>query len=137
LIPYWGINLALDIRIDKPYILFSLIIPLNEYITELNSRGIERERVITFMNNLRENKISNLFYLPELKFNGQVILEESFVRFDYCVSHSNTFILNGKYTINYSPDGDRIFSFSDYGFYLFLFKISVHFSRIREGVFRN
>ena len=31
----------------------------------------------------------------------------------------------------------RLFTLSDYGFYLFLFKLSLHLTRIREGVSRN
>ena len=32
---------------------------------------------------------------------------------------------------------NRLFTLSDYGFYLFLFKLSLHLTRIREGVVRN
>jgi hypothetical protein len=32
---------------------------------------------------------------------------------------------------------NRLFTLSDYGFYLFLFKLSLHLTRIREGVGRN
>jgi len=32
---------------------------------------------------------------------------------------------------------NRLFTLSDYGFYLFLFKLSLHLTRIREGVSRN
>ena len=33
--------------------------------------------------------------------------------------------------------GTRLFTLSDYGFYMFLFKLSIHLTRIREGVQRN
>jgi len=124
-------------RLDIPFILFAAIIPLSEYLGELESNEIDKNRIDSFVNNLKNNKISNLFYLPELKYNDEVILEESFVRFDFNVSHISSFILSEKYDKRYIPDGDRIFTFSDYGFYLFLFKISIHFTRFREGVFRN
>lgn len=123
--------------LDIPFILFAAIIPLNDYLAELKSRNIDKIRIDSFLDNLKDNKISNLFFLPELKFNNELILEESFIRFDYNVSLENNFILSDKYNKKYIPDGDRIFTFSDYGFYLFLFKISMHFTRIREGVFRN
>ena len=32
---------------------------------------------------------------------------------------------------------NRLFTLSDYGFYLFLFKLSLHLTRIREGISRN
>lgn len=32
---------------------------------------------------------------------------------------------------------NRLFTLSDYGFYLFLYKLSLHLTRIREGVARN
>ena len=31
----------------------------------------------------------------------------------------------------------RLFTLSDYGFYLFLYKLSLHLTRIREGIARN
>lgn len=31
----------------------------------------------------------------------------------------------------------RLFTLSDYGFYIFLFKLSIHLTRIREGVSRS
>ena len=32
---------------------------------------------------------------------------------------------------------NRLFTLSDYGFYVFLFKISIHLTRIRENIQRN
>lgn len=125
-------------RLDIPYILFAVIIPLNEYLEELKLKNIDKNRIDSFLNNLRDNKISNLFYLPELKYNNEeIILQESFIRFDFNGSHLSSFILSDNYDKRYKPEGDRIFTFSNYGFYLFIFKLSIHFTRFREGAFRN
>jgi hypothetical protein len=42
-----------------------------------------------------------------------------------------------KYVDRKTVQTRRLFSLSDYGFYLFVFKLSIHLSRIREGVDRG
>jgi hypothetical protein len=76
---------------------------------------------------IREQRISSIFYLP--KFDG--ILEESIVFLDRVINSSIE-----QVTLE-SLDDERLFTLSDFGFYVLLFKISVHFSRIRENVERR
>ena len=78
-----------------------------------------------------------MFYLPEKKNGQNVLLEESFVRFDINVTLPISIFSGGTYDNSYAPKGDRLISFSNYGFYLFLIKLSVHYCRFREGVFRD
>ncbi|MGC9353913.1 MAG: hypothetical protein ACP5D9_08750 [Mariniphaga sp.] len=124
-------------RIETPYIQFSSVFSLEEYISLLRKREISEKRIESFIENLKGNRISNLFYLPEKKNGNNILLEESFVRFDMNVTLPVSIFNGDNYNNNYAPDGDRLFSFSNYGFYLFLIKLSVHYCRFREGVFRN
>ncbi len=124
-------------RLDSPYVLVAAIIPLRSYLNALRKNKISKSKTDSFVANLKVNKISNLFYLPELRYADKIIMEESFVRLDYTTSLPNYLICGPKYNKDYAPDGDRIFTLSNYGFYIFLFKLSVHFSRFRENVFRG
>ena len=58
-------------------------------------------------------------------------MEESLVFLD------RIFNINNKYIDRSNLENIRIFSFSDYGFYLLIFKLSVHFSRVQEKVNRG
>ena len=124
-------------RMEKPIIQFSSIFLLDDYITLLKNKGIGDSRIESFISDLKRNKISNLFYLPKKVNDGKLIYAEAFVRFDSNVSLSSKIFENETYNKAYMPSGDRIFSFSNYGFYLFIIKLSIHYCRFREGVFRN
>lgn len=124
-------------RLEQPNIQFFAIYNLREYLSVLEDNGINKTKISTFKSNLKANVISNLFYLPEKIKENQIILEESFVRFDNTISLPVSLFHKESYNIGYAPEGDRLFSFSNYGFYLFLIKLSVHYCRFREGVFRN
>ncbi len=124
-------------RLDRPNVQFASVFILSEYINKLKTKNIDQKRIDSFIDNLKANRISNLFYLPE-KRNGQsIILEESFVRFDINVTLPIPIFTGDTYDKSYSPEGDRLVSFSNYGFYLFLIKLSVHYCRFGEGVFRD
>ena len=58
-------------------------------------------------------------------------MEESIVFLDRILHVSQ------KYVDRETIGTRRLFSLSDYGFYLFVFKMSMHLSRIREGVNRG
>lgn len=124
-------------RLDEPYFNFAAIIPLKKYIELLKNRKIKNDRIISFQNALKNNEISNLFYLPELKKGSKVVIPEAFIRFDYSVSIPSNLIYSQRYDKEYYPKGDRICTLSNYGFYLFIFKLSIHYCRFRENVFRD
>lgn len=124
-------------RLDIPNIQFISVFSLREYIETLKVKSINQKRIDSFIDNLKGNRISNLFYLPEKKSGKDVILDESFVRFDTNVTLPISIFTGDTYNNAYAPEGDRLVSFSNYGFYLFLIKLSVHYCRFREGVFRD
>lgn len=124
-------------RLDVPKVQLAGVFTVYEYIQQLEKDEVNKDRITSFLKDLKSNRISNLFYLPEKKVEGKTVLEESFVRFDLNVTFTSKFLNGDKYNKNYSPVGDRIFSFSDYVFYIFLIKLSIHYCRLREGVFRS
>lgn len=126
-------------RLEEPNIIFGVVVSLEQYIEALKAKNINFDRISNFVFNLKSNRITNLFYLPALKIDSKIVFEESFVRFDFTVSIPiSLFKMGGKYKSDYiNNEGDRIFTLSNYGFYLYILKLSVHFCRFREGVFRN
>lgn len=124
-------------RLSEPLMNFAPIIPLDEYVRELKDSNISDSQITSFKGNLKSNRITNLFYLPELSIDDEIIQQESFVRLDYVVSLPLSLFNSDRYEKSYQPIGDRIFSFSNYGFYLFIVKLTIHLARIREGVFRS
>lgn len=97
-------------------------------------RGLRRENTLedgiavsAQIEIIRTQKVTNLFYLP----NGQGLDYEAVVLLDT--------IMNCPPQDLYAGDlrARRLFTLSDYGFYLLLFKLSVHFSRQREEVSRG
>lgn len=80
----------------------------------------------THIDNIQRQYISHIFYLPK----GGTLENDSIIFFDRLTNCTSGSI--ERQTI----PSRRIFSLSDYGFYLFLFKLSIHFTRIRESVSR-
>ena len=118
-------------RMKEPHVGVAAIYVLQEFLTLLRRKNISDDRIKTFLDVLRKNMISNLFYLPE----RQNQFPESFIQFDFASSLPISVL--DKYDKRLRPDGDRLFTLSDYGFYLFLVKLSIHYCRLREGVVRS
>ena len=120
----------------EPNIMLASIIPLKEYETRLGNSGIEVGRIQNHLIDLKGNRITNIFYLPERKSGSSIIFEESIVVFDITTNFPVSTL--NKYSMSSLENGgDRIASLSNYGFFTLIFKLSVHFCRLREGVFRN
>jgi hypothetical protein len=107
---------------------YAPILKLNKYIDALKKENIYS--VINDLNNhikdIREQKIAQIFYLPQY---GD--FEESFVLLDRLIS-----VTNNTYDRK-TLESHRIFSLSQYGHYLFLYKLSIHFTRFHEKVDRG
>lgn len=79
------------------------------------------------LEHIRRQRVTSMFYLPK---NGG-LGEEGIALLD----RVNNCDLQ-KLDIT-ELTGRRLFTLSDYGFYVFLFKVSIHLTRIREAVARN
>ena len=89
--------------------------------------GSDKRAISDYVDAIRKQRVSNLFYLPA----GRGAEYESIARLDM--------IQNGPLEqLHGAPICERrVISLSQYGFYVFLLKLSIHFTRIRENVKRG
>jgi hypothetical protein len=117
-----------NIRIYSSSICYAPLFNLQKYINKLKARkAAPAEKISQFVQSLKRQRISQVFYLP----GGGKLDSDSFIFFDKINSCDNSTI--ERQALNKI----RLFSLSNYGLYLFLFKLSIHFSRIREGIYRG
>ncbi len=112
-------------RLQTMSVVYCPIISLEKYIQILQQESIAEDRLVVHLQDLRNQRITNLFYLP-----AAPNLEESIVFLDRMCNFDP-----GKLSLQDMLD-KRTFSLSNFGFYLLLFKISIHFSRFNEDVDR-
>ncbi|MFA6569722.1 MAG: hypothetical protein WCT77_00590, partial [Bacteroidota bacterium] len=109
-------------------IVYSPIILLSNYKKLLlDSGALNLEQIDKHILDIKKQRIIQLFYLP--KYDDY--LEESIVFFDR-VNH-----VDNKYISRNDIRKLRIFTLSNYGHYLLLFKFSMHFTRFNDQVDRK
>jgi hypothetical protein len=108
------------------HVSYSPIVSLKKYTDLLKDNGVEEDKITQHIKSVKKQEISNIFYLPE---NPNI--EESIVFFDR-INSSDVGCFYEK-----ELKESRLFILSDYGFYLFLYKIAIHFTRIWETVERK
>jgi len=113
-------------RFIAPNIIYAPIIRLKNLINMLEEEGITKEKIEGYYNSIINQKITQFFYLPK----GGSLEDDSIAMLDKICSCDSEFI-NRK-----SVKDIRLFTLSQYGLYFFLIKLSIHFTRIREGVDR-
>jgi hypothetical protein len=113
-------------RLFPTTIMYTPIVQLCNYEKILLQYGESEEKIKNHLSDVKSQKVSNMFYLPSIGNLG-----ESIVFLDRILNVSQ------KYIDRDTVESRRKFSLSDYGFYLFVFKLSIHLSRIREGVNRG
>lgn len=108
-------------------IMYSPIINLDKYVALLEKNGVGEQKLRAHIKAIKSQEITQIFYIPTIdgKFN------ESIVFLDRISNRRNSKELSEELL------KDRIFTLSNFGFYLFLLKMSIHFTRIREGVDRK
>jgi hypothetical protein len=123
-----------NVKTIEPDVNFGLVLSLDTFIEYLREKDVNAEKIQNFTADVKKNQVNNVFFLPSFERNGYQF-PDSIVRFDKISSIPLSKLTN--YDWDYHTKGDRLFSFSDYGFYLFLFKLSVFFCRFGEGTSRN
>jgi len=113
-------------RLFPTTILYTPIFQLGNYVKILMQYGASEEKIKNHLSDVKAQRVSSMFYLPSIGDLG-----ESIVFLDRILNVSQKFI--DRDTV----ESRRKFSLSDYGFYLFVFKLSIHLSRVREGVNRG
>ncbi|MGI8655744.1 MAG: hypothetical protein ACR2LC_11050 [Pyrinomonadaceae bacterium] len=110
-------------RLLSPKIAYCPIVKLSNYITLLRRNSIPESRIDTHIKEIRKQWITSIFFLPK----GGSLPEDCVVLLD------NLNSCDVGYLSPESVISLRLFSLSNYGFYVFLFKLAVHLTRIRES----
>ncbi len=112
-------------RLMGSRLIYCPIISLPKYESMVRDQGkVSPDQHIA---DIRRQRVSSMFYLP----SNHALGEEAVALLD----RINNCDLQKLDVDELSKD--RLFTLSDYGFYMFLFKLSIHLTRIREGVSRS
>ena len=98
---------------------FVVILSLEKMKEVFEKSGKDKQAIANKIDAIKKQQVTNMFYLPD----DMVVLLDRTMHLDY-----NKF---SEAMVN------KIASLSNYGFYVFLFKLSYHFTRLREGVQRG
>ena len=119
-------DIAPENKRDLPAkIVFAPIIKLSNYAGLLRGTNLLPKQIDSKLQAIREQRITTMFYLPT----------------DGTLHDEHVALLDDLHTIPARAFGDirtreKLFTLSMFGFYLFLFKLSVHFCRFHEEVAR-
>ena len=102
------------------------IIELGKYRNFLKSQKLTPQQIKQHITAIKKQEITQIFYLP-----AQGKMKQSIVFLDR-INNCDNSILNRR-----KLKAGRVFTLSNYGFYLFLLKLSMSFTRIGEGVNRS
>lgn len=111
----------------EPKILYCPLLRISKFEIQLRNNKIQEEKITQYINEIKEQRISSIFYLPQ----GGRLPEDCIALLDNMNNCKTSFITNEEIPTK------RLFSLSNYGFYVLLFKLSIHFTRIREAVERG
>jgi hypothetical protein len=107
-----------------PNVLFAPLIKMSTFLRHVQASGKDSAQQENIALSIQLQQVTSLMYLPAIQ--GE--FEESVARLDDIRGH--------PFEDFHGRDRSRIFRLTDFGFYLFLFKLSLHFTRMQEGVQR-
>lgn len=105
-------------------ILFAPLIELQKYEASLLASGKSESQVSQTLSTIRKQYVSSIFYLPTCSN----LIQESIIVLDDIHAHPLQDF--------FARDRASLFTLNQYAFYVFLIKLSIHFSRFGEGVQR-
>lgn len=119
-------------RLFDARLAYAPIFNLDKYAQALIQKYVKNnerspESITSHIQDVKKQSISQIFYLPK----GGNLEHDSIVFLDR-INNLPSDYFDEEQVLN-----NRAFSLSDYGFYIFLFKLSVHFTRVRENVHRS
>lgn len=114
-------------RFFPPNLIYSPIFNLEKYKNALLEKGNPKQKVEDHLYSIKRQQITSAFYLPK----GGSLKAESLVFFDRINSCDIDYMEQSE--VNHL----KLFTLSNYGLYLFVIKLSIHFTRIWEGFDRN
>lgn len=112
-------------------IIYAPIFNLEKYIDSLikehGENDDQKRKIKNHMLSIKKQLSTQIFYLPKgagLQYDSIVFLDR--------LNNFPTGLMTGE-----EIKQRKIFTLSNYGFYLFLIKLSIHLTRVREGVERT
>lgn len=113
-------------RLFPSRIVYAPIFNLVKYKIKSLEEGIKtHENIDQHIESIRKQRVTQIFYLPV----GDELKQESIVFLDR-IYNLPSYVLGEDFT------NRKIFTLSQYGHYIFLLKISIHFTRITEKIER-
>ena len=116
-----------NLRLNPCRVMYAPIFNLEKYLQKLIDKKFEKNSIANHIKDIQNQLVSQILYLPTKSILGY----DSFVLFDRTISIP----LTPEIVANCTKT--RKVSLSNYGFYLFLLKLSYHFTRIQEHVDRD
>ena len=105
---------------------FAPLVKLSSYEQLLKNSPIDANKVDDKITAIKAQWVSNIFYFPA----GGPLAEDHVVRLDDI--HSMPVVAHSA-----TPDREKLFTLSNTGFYMLVFKLSIHFCRLQEKVNRR
>lgn len=112
-------------RMYDSRVMYAPILNLEKFEMSLRKK-YDNQRVDNLIKSIKAQHISQILYLPK----GGSMQYEGIVFFDRAISAP----LNKELVCQMCAN--RMFSLSNFGFYLFLLKLSIHFTRVQEKIDR-
>lgn len=121
------IDLA-NVRNFPSQVVYAPIFNLRKYQEALYANSSKaKDQINSHIDALKNQEITQIFYLPKVENK----IDDSIVFFDRVCNFPNKLISRENLKEK------RLFTLSDYGSYLFLLKLSIHFTRIQDKVERK
>lgn len=115
-------------RLFPSQVVYAPIFNLEKYKASISkAESKTADQINNHILSIKKQEISQIFFLP--KYDN--VIEESIVFLDRVINCSNQKISREDLPEN------RVFTLSDYGAYIFLLKLSIHFTRIQDNVERK
>ncbi len=115
-----------NVSLRERNIVFAPIIPLATYEARLRALDdVSSAKIGSHLDSIRKQYKSEIFYLPESSMTP-----ESIVPFD-------DIAIQPLFSFVEADDRRRLFRFNNYGFYLFLMKLSISYCRFGENLDRG
>jgi hypothetical protein len=109
-------------------VVYAPIFNLKKYQEALNMNSKKaKEQIDSHIHSIKNQEITQIFYLPKVEDK----IDDSIVFFDRVCNFPNKLISRENIKEK------RLFTLSDYGSYLFILKLSIHFTRIQDKVERK
>jgi hypothetical protein len=120
-------DISPDNKRDMPTnIIFAPLIPLSSYIDLLEKVKIDQDKIQNKIISIKEQRVTSIFYLPR----GTVLRDDHIALLDEVYTMPSKVFESEK-------EKAKFLTLGHFGFYLFVFKLSIHFCRLHENVARN